>query len=178
MRYELYYWPSIQGRGEFVRLPLEEAAADYVDVARGSGKGMGLPALMRLLEAKQTEHPPFAPPFVTGPIVGLEYDAMTGTLLSVDAAGIVYRFLPGGAPVGPPIVPPFALPAPVGDVAIDKSGQVNMLGLRPIYVVAGPMVIDVTSGLPMPFPAGPAMSVGLAYMGHPAANPPIGTCAW
>src|SRR5687767_8908981 len=33
-RYELYYWPSIQGRGEFIRLPLEEAAADYVDVAR------------------------------------------------------------------------------------------------------------------------------------------------
>ena len=34
MRYELYYWPSIQGRGEFVRLALEEAGADYVDVAR------------------------------------------------------------------------------------------------------------------------------------------------
>ena len=34
MRYELYYWPQIQGRGEFVRLALEEADADYVDVAR------------------------------------------------------------------------------------------------------------------------------------------------
>ena len=34
MRYELYYWPTIQGRGEFVRLALEEAGADYVDVAR------------------------------------------------------------------------------------------------------------------------------------------------
>ena len=34
MRYELYYWPEIQGRGEFVRLALEEAGADYVDVAR------------------------------------------------------------------------------------------------------------------------------------------------
>jgi len=32
MRYELYYWPTIQGRGEFVRLALEEASADYVDV--------------------------------------------------------------------------------------------------------------------------------------------------
>ena len=32
MRYELYYWPEIQGRGEFVRLALEEAGADYVDV--------------------------------------------------------------------------------------------------------------------------------------------------
>ena len=37
MRYELYYWPQIQGRGEFVRLALEEAGADYVDVARGTG---------------------------------------------------------------------------------------------------------------------------------------------
>jgi glutathione S-transferase len=34
MRYELYYWPSIQGRGEFVRLALEDAGADYVDVCR------------------------------------------------------------------------------------------------------------------------------------------------
>jgi glutathione S-transferase len=36
MAYELYYWPTIQGRGEFVRLALEEAGARYVDVARGS----------------------------------------------------------------------------------------------------------------------------------------------
>jgi glutathione S-transferase len=35
MAYELYYWPGIQGRGEFVRLALEEAGADYIDVARG-----------------------------------------------------------------------------------------------------------------------------------------------
>ena len=34
MKYELYYWPSIQGRGEFVRLALEDAGAEYVDVAR------------------------------------------------------------------------------------------------------------------------------------------------
>ena len=43
MRYELYYWPTIQGRGEFVRLALEEAGADYRDVARWSGKGAGDP---------------------------------------------------------------------------------------------------------------------------------------
>jgi glutathione S-transferase len=34
MRYQLFYWPTIQGRGEFVRLALEEAAAPYDDVAR------------------------------------------------------------------------------------------------------------------------------------------------
>ena len=38
MRYELYYWPTIQGRGEFVRLALEEAGADYLDVARKRGR--------------------------------------------------------------------------------------------------------------------------------------------
>ena len=37
MRYELYYWPGIQGRGEFVRLALEDAGADYADVARERG---------------------------------------------------------------------------------------------------------------------------------------------
>ena len=61
MRYELYYWPDIQGRGEFVRLALEHAGADYVDVARRSGRGMGVPALMRLLEG-EAAHAPFAPP--------------------------------------------------------------------------------------------------------------------
>jgi len=64
MRYELYYWPSIQGRGEFVRLALEEAGADYVDVARLSGRGQGVPALMRFLESHAVERPPFAPPFL------------------------------------------------------------------------------------------------------------------
>jgi glutathione S-transferase len=62
MRYELYYWPSIQGRGEFVRLALEEAGADYVDVARRRGAGMD--AMLRLLDAKTVAHLPFAPPFL------------------------------------------------------------------------------------------------------------------
>ena len=64
MRYELYYWPSIQGRGEFARLALEEAGADYVDVARKGGKGGGVPAMMRLLDGTRVKHPPFAPPFL------------------------------------------------------------------------------------------------------------------
>ena len=46
MRYELYYWPEIQGRGEFVRLALEDAGADYVDVARRSGGTDKMVALM------------------------------------------------------------------------------------------------------------------------------------
>lgn len=65
MRYELYYWPSIQGRGEFVRLALEEAGADYVDVARGSEKdGQGVPALMKLMTGDDVATPPYAPPFL------------------------------------------------------------------------------------------------------------------
>ena len=62
MRYELYYWPSIQGRGEFVRLALEEAGADYVDVARLSRRGV--PALERFLDSRTEARPPFAPPFL------------------------------------------------------------------------------------------------------------------
>ena len=46
MRYEFYYWAGIQGRGEFVRLALEAAGAEYVDVAREAG---GEAAMMRLL---------------------------------------------------------------------------------------------------------------------------------
>ena len=62
MRYELYYWPSIQGRGEFVRLALEEAGADYVDVARRGKSGMA--AMTKLLESKSLARPPYAPPFL------------------------------------------------------------------------------------------------------------------
>lgn len=59
MGYELYYWPSIQGRGEFVRLALEEAGVAYVDVAREKG---GMRKLMAAL--KEDAHPSFAPPFL------------------------------------------------------------------------------------------------------------------
>jgi glutathione S-transferase len=38
MRYELHYWPGIQGRGEFVRLALEDAGAKYRDVWRESDR--------------------------------------------------------------------------------------------------------------------------------------------
>lgn len=57
MAYELYYWPFIQGRGEFVRLALEDAGADYVDVWRRPGTAIGE---MRL----DTATPPLAPPWL------------------------------------------------------------------------------------------------------------------
>jgi glutathione S-transferase len=65
MAYELHYWPTIQGRGEFVRLALEAAGAPYVDVARGPEEaGQGVPALLRMLHDPAQVHPPFAPPFL------------------------------------------------------------------------------------------------------------------
>lgn len=67
MRYELYYWPSTPGRGEFVRLALEEAAAQYRDVARRQG---GVASMMRLIEGGRAAHPAFAPPILkAGPLV-------------------------------------------------------------------------------------------------------------
>jgi len=62
VRYELYYWPGIQGRGEFVRLVLEAAGADYRDVARLVGPGLGVDALLRLMNGD--DRPPYAPPFL------------------------------------------------------------------------------------------------------------------
>ena len=64
MAYELYYWPEIQGRGEFVRLALEEAGEKYADVARKPGDDGGVPAMMTLLDGTKVKHPPFAPPFL------------------------------------------------------------------------------------------------------------------
>lgn len=66
MRYELYYWPQIQGRGEFVRLALEEGGADYVDVARmPESEGMGVAAMQKLLDGVPAGgRIPFAPPIL------------------------------------------------------------------------------------------------------------------
>ncbi len=60
MRYQLYYWPEIQGRGEFVRLALEEAQADYDDAARDVG---GMQEMMAIMRGGDTR-PPYAPPFL------------------------------------------------------------------------------------------------------------------
>lgn len=61
MTYELYYWPTIQGRGEFVRLALEEAAAPYDDVGR-RGDGADFAAVAAVLAPDGGPRPPFAPP--------------------------------------------------------------------------------------------------------------------
>ena len=76
---ELYYWPTIQGRGEFVRLLLEDAGVDYVDVARTKG---GMAAMMRFLDGQEPGALPFAAPFVRvdGTIV-----SQTATILAVLA---------------------------------------------------------------------------------------------
>src|SRR5438094_8136962 len=61
MTYELHYWPTIQGRGEFVRLALEEAGARYVDVARSDD---GEDLMLACLDDERIARPPFAPPFL------------------------------------------------------------------------------------------------------------------
>jgi len=61
MRYQLFYWPGIQGRGEFVRLALEDAGASYEDVARKPG---GMDRMMTMMEGARDKRPPFAPPFL------------------------------------------------------------------------------------------------------------------
>ena len=76
MRYELYYQPSIQGRGEFIRLPLEDAGADYVDMARDPD--FGRPGIMKFMEDPSLDHPPYAPPFLKA-----------GTLLISQTANIL-----------------------------------------------------------------------------------------
>lgn len=60
MRYQLFYWPEIQGRGEFVRLALEDAGAAYDDVARKAG---GMDRMFAMMSGRD-KHPPFAPPFL------------------------------------------------------------------------------------------------------------------
>jgi glutathione S-transferase len=74
MSYELHYWPTIQGRGEFVRLALEAAGADYLDVARTDG----MPAMFHYLEGPSVPRPPFACPFL---VDGTTVVAQTAAIL-------------------------------------------------------------------------------------------------
>jgi glutathione S-transferase len=77
--YELYYWPGIQGRGEYIRLALEEAGARYIDVAHLPEKqGGGEPAILRLLEDTGLERPPFAVPCLKA---GKQLIAQTANIL-------------------------------------------------------------------------------------------------
>jgi glutathione S-transferase len=65
MAYELHYWDGLQGRGEFVRLALEESHARYIDVARGNAEdGLGTGAMLAVMDSSTEPHIPFAPPFL------------------------------------------------------------------------------------------------------------------
>ena len=87
MRYELYYWSGIQGRGELVRLALEDAGADYIDVARKRGDN----AMMSFLNGKNEGALPFAPPFLKA---GRLVIAQTATILAY--LGPRLGLVPGG----------------------------------------------------------------------------------
>jgi glutathione S-transferase len=77
--YALYYWPTIQGRGEFVRLALEDAGVEYIDVARLSEReGGGVKAMLRVLSDHSVAHPPFAPPVLRA---GNQWISQTANIL-------------------------------------------------------------------------------------------------
>ena len=64
MAFELFYWDGLQGRGEFVRLALEEAGAAYVEVCRRTAGGRGTGAMIAVMESATDPYIPFAPPFL------------------------------------------------------------------------------------------------------------------
>lgn len=57
--YDLWYWPSIPGRGEFVRLTLEAGGIAYRDRAREEGAD----ALVKDMASRKGQRP-FAPPYL------------------------------------------------------------------------------------------------------------------
>ncbi len=56
--YDLWYWPSIPGRGEFIRLTLEAAKIPYRDCARDKG------ANVLASDMRNEIRLPFAPPYL------------------------------------------------------------------------------------------------------------------
>ncbi len=101
MPYELYYWPMIQGRGEVIRLALEEAGVDYIDVARlpseEPGQDDNRAAILNILQESSQSRPPFAPPFLVdkGLMIAqaaaiLQYLAPKISLIGEDEADRVF----------------------------------------------------------------------------------------
>ncbi len=103
-KFELHYWPTIQGRGEFVRLALEYAGANYSDVARGNQLDLAgadkaakkrMDEMLQTMRAPSLSHPPFAPPFlVHGKVVVAQTAAILlylGPLLKLVAKSEVQR---------------------------------------------------------------------------------------
>jgi len=103
MKYELYYWGEIQGRGEYVRLALEEAGADYADIARDPG---GTDKMMGVMRGGAT--PSFAPPFLKA-----------GKLMIGQTANILLYL---GERHG--------LAPKTGRAAVDASAAIDDLGFR------------------------------------------------
>src|SRR5690349_21517155 len=80
--YELYYWPGIPGRGEFIRLAFEDAGVAYDDVGRRS-----MPALMRALEPSGDALTPFALPV-------LHHETKSGVVVVSQVAAILQYVAP------------------------------------------------------------------------------------
>jgi glutathione S-transferase len=92
--YELYYWPMLPGRGEYVRLVLEEAGVPYVDVARlPEDDGGGFKPLLEFVQGERPGQPAYAPPIlVHGDLVVAQSAAICAYLaerhgLAPDDAG-------------------------------------------------------------------------------------------
>lgn len=82
--YHLYYWPTIPGRGEFIRLALEDAGVPYDDVARRPvSDGGGVPALMAVLRGERGGTRPLAPPVL-----------VAGRLVLAQTAAILHWLAP------------------------------------------------------------------------------------
>ena len=122
MAYELHYWPTIQGRGEFVRLALEATGASYIDVARGEeDAGLGTSAMLRCMHDKSLTHPPFAPPFLKDGSVVVGAGLLLGFVLALAAGFLVSSLLVGVRPLDPLV---FSLATVVLVIAVAAAGCV------------------------------------------------------
>ncbi|VVE86764.1 glutathione S-transferase [Pandoraea bronchicola] len=79
MTFELFYWPGLQGRGEFVRLAFEATGTPYVEIVQGDGPGQGMDGLLHTMDDPACMHPPYAPPFLR---VGDELIGQTANILA------------------------------------------------------------------------------------------------
>ncbi|VVD67401.1 glutathione S-transferase [Pandoraea iniqua] len=72
MTFELFYWPGLQGRGEFVRLAFEATGTPFVEIVQGDGPGQGMDGMLHTMDDPACTDPPFAPPFLRadGELIG------------------------------------------------------------------------------------------------------------
>ncbi|MCJ1328883.1 hypothetical protein MMC10_005560 [Thelotrema lepadinum] len=90
-QFELLYWPTMPGRGEFIRLPLEATGVAYNDVCNEQKSGMG--QLSKLIDSSSTSDSDGNPVAFAPPVLRVTGAGKDGTSLVIHQTPAILAYL-------------------------------------------------------------------------------------